>query len=279
MSVCGYRDREIYYDNVAFFPHSGKVGQTEDSYDFSVREMTHSSEKIQYLRVLPCLTCLDAQDLDVIGQSSNERRIPKNSVIFRESDPVRFFFIVRSGSIKLFKMSPEGRELIVKIIGPGDYFCCAPLYAGERYFVSSVALEDSSLIVIPSDDFKERVCGSMGDMGLKVVAGLCGRIRYLSNLIEDLTFKDVEQRLIAALLRLADEKSPEENIVSLSLTHQDIASMIGTVREVVSRTMSKLKKDGGVIESTIRGFTLDRTILSNLLRKKYPLPRDLQHPF
>jgi CRP/FNR family cyclic AMP-dependent transcriptional regulator len=237
--------------------------------------MNYNSETIQYLHVLPCLSGLGADELDIVRELSSPKKIRKNNILFDESDPVKSFFIVKSGSIKLYKTSPEGRELIVKILGPGDYFCCAPLYAGERYFVSAVALEDSSLIVIPSDDFKELICGSMGDMGLKIIAGLCGRIRYLSNLVEDLTFKDVEQRLMEALLRLAEEKSVEGNIVSLTLTHHDIASMIGTVREVVSRTMSKLKKEGVIVESTPKGFKLDREMLSKLLSKRPPFLSDI----
>ena len=173
--------------------------------------------------------------------------------------------MVTSGRVKLFKSSPEGRELAIKIMGPNDYFCCAPLYLDGRYSVSAVAMEDSSLVLIPVEDFKEMLNANVSEIGFRLISGLCSKIKYLSNLVGTLTFKDVEQRVILTLLRFAEEKSSEDNLVFLSLTHQDIASMTGTVREVVSRTMSRLKKDGIITDSSFRGFVIDKERLSGLL--------------
>ncbi len=231
--------------------------------------MVHNRDTVESLRILPCLSGLRADELDSVVQLSHTKKIQKDTVLFQESEAARSFFIVKSGSIKLFKISPEGRELVVKILGPGDHFCCAPLYAGDIYFVSAVAVENSSVMIIPSAEFKDLIRKSVGEIGFRIVTSLCNRVRYLSKLLEDLTFKDVDQRLIITLLRLAEEKSPEENLVSLSLTHNALASMIGTVREVVSRSMSKLKREGGISESAIRGFRVDKRVLSELLGGRY----------
>lgn len=228
------------------------------------------SEIIHDLQVLPCLAGLSSEDLAAIGRMTNFRKIRKNEVLFEETEAVQYFFIVRAGSVKLSKNSQEGKELIVKIMGPGDYLCCAPLYAGGRHFMSAVAREDSALLAIPAVSFKEFLSGSLGPMGLKIIGGLCGRISYLSNLMEDLTFKDVEQRVMLALMRLAEEKSPSDRMTALTVTHQDIASMTGTVREVVSRTMSRLKKEHVVTDSSAKGFTVDKERLLWHLFKKYP---------
>ncbi len=227
--------------------------------------MTQVSEIGIDLRRLPCLSGLKEEDLASIGEMAVLKTVSRNEVLFEESEPMRSFFIVRNGAVKLYKTSSEGRELIVKIIGRGDYFCCAPIYAGGSYFVSAKAVEDTSLIVIPADQFKEMLCSGLNEIGLRILSGLCSRIRYLSNLVEDLTFKDVEQRATTALLRLAEEKAPEDTIVSLKITHQDIASMSGTVREVVSRIMSRLKKEGVITDSSIRGFKLNKESLSRLI--------------
>ena len=80
----------------------------------------------------------------------------------------------------------EGRELIIKIMGPGDYFCCAPLCSGGNYMVRGIALEDSTLIVIPSQTFMTVLRNSVGETGWKIISGLCKRIHYLSGLLEDL---------------------------------------------------------------------------------------------
>ena len=119
--------------------------------------------------------------------------------------------------------------------------------------------------MIPARYFKEMINSSVSGMGLRIITGLCNKIKYLSNLVENLTFKDVEQRVMVSLLRLAEEKSPQDNIVSLSITHQDIASMVGSVREVVSRTMSRLKKERIIVDSNIKGFKIDKERLSRLI--------------
>jgi CRP/FNR family transcriptional regulator len=232
----------------------------------SVSEINHD------LRILPCLSGLGDDDLAIIGRRAELKRITRNDVLFSESDPVRFFFVLRTGAVKLFKTSKDGRELIIRTMKPGDYFCCAPLFDGERSLANAVAVEDSTLIVIPSDKFKEMLCGSVGEIGLKVIVSLCAKIKHLSSLVEDLTFKDVEHRVLMTLLSLSEERSPKENVVALSVSHHDIASMTGTVREVVSRVMSRLKKEGIITESSIRSFKIDKERLSSVLNKRYPLP-------
>jgi CRP/FNR family transcriptional regulator len=231
--------------------------------------MEQISELINDLRTLPCLAYLRKEELSLIGEQTQIRRFQKNDIIFKESDRVNFFFIVRTGRIKLFKTSSEGKELIINIIEQNNHFCCAPLYTGERHFVNAVALEDSTLILIPTQDFKAMLSSSIDEMGLRIITGLCSRIKHLSNLVGDLTFKDVEERVMISLLRLAVEKSPDERIVPLRVTHHDIASMTGTVREVVSRIMSRLKKEGVITDSGIRGFKVDKDRLADTLNRKY----------
>lgn len=224
--------------------------------------MSEYSGMVEDIRILPCLACLGNEELLNISEISRMQDLEKNSRLFEATEPVKSLFVVKKGSIKLSKISSKGRELIMKTLGPGDYFCCAPLYAGGKYFVSATALEDSTLVVIPADRFKKMLWGGMNDMGLRVVMGLCKRIKYLSGFIENLSFKDVEQRVLETLVRLAEERETEDNFVHLALTHQDIASMVGTVREVVSRVIAKLRREGIVVESTSKGCTVDKTELS-----------------
>lgn len=223
-------------------------------------------ETIPDLRTLPCLSVLKEDELSLIGEQAHVSTFLKNEILFRETDPLTFIFIVKTGRIKLFKTSHEGRELTIKLLGPHEYFCCAPLYLDGKYSVSAMAMEDSAVVMIPSKDFKEIISVSVSEIGLRVIRGLCSKIKYLSVLAENLSFKDVEQRIIFALSRLAEEKSPDNNIVSLAVSHQDIASMTGTVREVVSRTMMKLKKEKVIVDSSARGFTVDKEKLSRLLQ-------------
>lgn len=225
------------------------------------------SEIIHDLRTFPCLSGLKNEDLAAMGEQAHIRTFQKHGILFREGDTANFIFIVKTGRIKLFKTSPEGRELSIKILRPSEYFCCAPLYLDGKYSVSAMATEDSAVVMIPSKDFKEIIGVSVSEIGLRIIRGLCSKIKYLSVLAENLSFKDVEQRILTALLHLSEEKAPKENIVSLSVSHQDIASMTGTVREVVSRIMSRLKKEGIIVDSNAKGFKIDKERLSRLLKQ------------
>jgi CRP/FNR family transcriptional regulator len=234
--------------------------------------MSSISEINRDLKILPCLSVLGDEHLSYISEKAFAKRFARNEAIFVESDSMKFFFVVRSGAIKLFKTSKEGREIVVKIIGPGEFSCCAPLYTDdERFFMNAVAIEDSVIVMVPADSFKKMLNSNVNPIGLKIISGLCMKIKYLSKLVEDLTFKDVEQRIILTLLRIAEEKASEESIVALTVTHQDIASMTGTVREVVSRTMARFKKEGVIASSSARGFKIDKDRLSRLLKRKYPI--------
>lgn len=227
--------------------------------------MGNTAEIIDDLRVIPCMSHLREHELYILGNGVQIREYSKNDILFKESDQIKYFFMVRRGSVKLYKTSPDGKEMIINIIRQNDHFCCAPLCIGDKSFVNAVVLEDSLLLLIPAKNFKEILAGSMGEMGLRVVSGLCGKIRHLSKLVGDLTFKDVEQRVTEALLKCAEEKSSSGNIVQLTLSHQEIASMTGTVREVVSRTIAKLKKDRSIIDSSVKGFKVDKKKLINRL--------------
>ncbi len=230
--------------------------------------MNHCPRIMHDLLVLPCLSGLKEGELAFMEQMARLKRITKNNILFEETEPVKFFFVVKQGMVKLYKTSKEGRELIVKVMGPREYFCCAPLYTGSSYFVGAVALEDTLLITIPAEEFKKALKNEVTATGWKIISGLCSKIRHLSSLVEDLTFKDVEERVINTLVRLADERAPGSKTASLQLTHQDIASMTGTVREVVSRTMSRLKKEGIIIDSSVKGFTINKEGLVRLLQRR-----------
>lgn len=220
--------------------------------------MNFTSEVLDDLRSLPCLSGLGNNDLAVMGEMTRIREIERNEALFEESEPAKFFFVLKTGTVKLYKTSTEGRELIIKIMGPGDYFCCAPLCTGGNYMVRGIALEKSTLIVIPSQTFLTVLRDSVGKTGWKIISTLCKRVHYLSGLLEDLAFKDVEKRVMTTLLSLSDKAPDQDGFVSLQVSHQEVASMTGTVREVVSRTMSKLKKEGIVTHTSVKGFTIDR---------------------
>jgi CRP/FNR family transcriptional regulator len=230
--------------------------------------MNPLTEVLDGLRSFPCLSGLGKDDLLFMGKLTKIKKINRNEVLFEETDQAKFFFVLKSGTVKLYKTSQEGRELVIRIMGLGDYFCCAPLCSGGYYMVRAIAIEDTTLIVIPSEAFINALRNTVSETGWKIITGLCNKIYFMSSLIEDLAFKDVEKRVMATLLTLSSQMPQQGELISFQLSHQDVASMTGTVREVVARTMSKLKKEGVVTHTSVKGFTIDRARLSMLLNKQ-----------
>ena len=129
---------------------------------------------------------------------------------------------------------------------PGSSFAELPVFDGGRYPASASALEDAEVIFISRQDF-QNYCRAHPDVALKVLAVVGSRLRRLVGIIEELSFTTVRQRLIAVLLRLAQESgTPTKQGLRLDLggSHQDLAAQIGTVRELVSRNLSRLQAEG-----------------------------------
>ncbi|KJU86671.1 Crp/FNR family transcriptional regulator [Candidatus Magnetobacterium bavaricum] len=218
------------------------------------------------LQCMPCLAAFSEDELSAMQSKAVRKKCCRNDYLFWEGDEIKFVFVVESGHIKLFKTSGEGREIVIRVMKAGDYFCCAPLYADRKNMVNAIALEDTSLVLIPTEFFHETIYSGLTPMGARVLSTICDRVKHLSGIIESLTFKDVVKRVLMILLNAANDKDPDSNIVSLSLTHQEMASMIGTVREVVSRTISRLRKEKIVVDSTSREFKVNKQLIIEALK-------------
>jgi len=220
--------------------------------------ITSGMFSVEEIRVLPCLSLFEDDEVDCLKEWIEVRSCKKDEVLFSEQEPVRYVFIVRAGRIKLFKSSSDGKELVIRIMRAGDYFCCASVLSDGKHLVNGIAMEESEVLMIPSEFFKNRLFEGVNPVVKRIIKGLCGRIRYLSQLVEDITFMNVEGRILHLLDRVAKDSFEDgSDEVTLSFTHQDIAAMTGTVREVVSRVMSKLKKENVIVKSTLRGFTVN----------------------
>ena len=208
------------------------------------------------------------EDYAIIGKKAELKHISKNDVLFLEGEPVKFLFILEEGGIKLSNISEDGRELIIRVMKPRDYFCCAPLLTGGKSLVDATAIDDSTIITIPCDYFLKILFKGTNEISKKVITTLCSKIEHLSNIIKDITFKDVEHRIILSLLKLVEERVPEDNEVTLKVTHQVLASMAGTAREVVSRTLLRLRKEGVITDANPRSIGVNKERLVRFLSGK-----------
>lgn len=175
-----------------------------------------------------------------------KRHFGRGEALFSEGDPCHGLFVVAIGRIRIFKLSPSGREQLLAVEGPGSSFAELPVFDGGVYPASASALEDTEVLFISRKDF-QNYCREHPEVALKVLAVVGSRLRRLVGIIEDLSFTTIRQRLISLLLRLAQGAgtATKQGVrVELTTTHQDLAAELGTVRELVSRNLSRLQAEG-----------------------------------
>lgn len=198
------------------------------------------------LRKTPLFANLTETEMRALCARANNKQFHRGELLFNEGDACTGLFLVASGKIRIFKMSAAGREQVLAIEGPGSSFAELPIFDGGNYPASASALEDSEVLFISRKDF-QNFCREHPEVALKVIAVVGSRLRRLIGIIEDLSFTTVRQRLIALILRLTQARgtpSKEGIHVELTKTHQDLAAELGTVRELVSRNLSRLQAEG-----------------------------------
>jgi CRP/FNR family transcriptional regulator, cyclic AMP receptor protein len=198
------------------------------------------------LRKTQLFASLTESEMRTLCARVSKRHFGCGETLFSEGDPCHGLFVVATGRIRIFKLSPSGREQVLAIEGPGSSFAELPVFDGGVYPASASALEDAEVLFISRKDF-HNYCREHPDVALKVLAVVGSRLRRLVGIIEDLSFTTVRQRLISLLLRLAQGSgtSTKHGIrVELTTTHQDLAAELGTVRELVSRNLSRLQAEG-----------------------------------
>jgi len=206
--------------------------------------MTENTETI--LRKTALFANLTKTEMIALAGQVSSRHFERGALLFSEGDTCAGLFLVASGKIRIFKLSAAGREQIVAVEGPGSSFAELPVFDGGNYPASASALEDAEVLFISRKNF-QNFCREHPEVALKVIAVVGSRLRRLVGIIEDLSFTTVRHRLIALILRLtqASGTASKEGVrVELTKTHQDLAAELGTVRELVSRNLSRLQAEG-----------------------------------
>ncbi|MBW6511879.1 MAG: Crp/Fnr family transcriptional regulator [Desulfuromonadaceae bacterium] len=212
----------------------------------------------ELLKKCPLFAGTDDADLAALQGVCTIREHSRGDLLFSEGEEARGFYVVASGKVKVYKLSPEGKERILHIVHPGDTFAEAAIFADGAYPAHAEPLEKSQLMFFPKRDFLS-LLSSNPRIALNMIAGLSRFLRQFATQIESLTFKDVPARLAHYLLELAGE---ECSVVQLPISKAQLASNLGTVGETLSRTLRKLADDA-VIEvngRTINILDADRLI-------------------
>jgi CRP/FNR family cyclic AMP-dependent transcriptional regulator len=166
--------------------------------------------------------------------------------VFGEGETCTGLYVVESGHIRIFKSSAGGREQVLSIDGPGSSVAELPVFDGGSYPASVTAVDDATLLFVSKQDFQS-LCLAHPEVALKVLRVVGARLRRLVGIIEELSFTTVRHRLASFLLRLAKKegKRTSEGVeIVMPVSNQELASQIGTVRELVSRNLSRLQGEG-----------------------------------
>ena len=170
-----------------------------------------------------------------------EKRFAPDGMLFWEGEDCAGIFLIVQGSVKIFRTSPSGREVMLAIQEAPSTVAELPLFDGGPYPASVRAVEPVVCLFINKDDFQQ-VCRQYPEVALKVLAVVGRRLRNLVGLVEAMTFGSVTQRL--ARLLLDASKAAGADTFDLPVTHQELASRLGTVREVVSRNLGRFRAQG-----------------------------------
>ena len=208
-----------------------------------------SPQRIELAGVLErtaLLSNLSQQELQLLAARTVRKHLSEGELLFSEGEPCSGLHIIAQGKVRIFKTSVGGREQVLALNGPGESVAELPVFDGGPYPASAMAVEDTEIAFISRRDF-HGYCLEHPEVALKVLTVVGGRLRRLVGIIEELSFTTIRQRLISALLKLAqtEGKKTERGIeFQLPATHQELASQLGTVRELISRNLMRLQAEG-----------------------------------
>jgi CRP/FNR family transcriptional regulator len=227
------------------------------------------SNTLDVISHIPLFHGLPPDQLEALAQIALPKHFQKGQIIFSEGDEADGFYVVVEGTVKILKLSVEGKEHILHIFESGEPFGEVPVFAGEQFPAHAEAIAESRLLFFPIEDFINLI-KQVPSLALNMLATLSARLRQFTIKIEHLSLKEVPGRLAAYLLYLSDERG-EQDSVHLSISKQQLASLLGTIPETLSRILAKMAKDGFIEMDGRHIVIIDRPRLEELATMGKPL--------
>lgn len=205
---------------------------------------------------------LDDAHLEELVSRSRRRRYDARQTVFLEGDKAQGLYVVVSGRVKVFKTSPKGREQTLMMMGPGEPVGEVAVLSGESYPASAETLEPTEALYVPRQAFLDMV-GREPEVAMRLLSALSARLRSFATLIEDLSLREVGERLAAYLLSLATEGRADE-VVELDVSKTELSAAVGTVPETLSRAFQQLSRAGAVETQGRKVHIKDRKVLERM---------------
>jgi CRP/FNR family transcriptional regulator len=191
---------------------------------------------------IPLFQGLPKEHIKALAGIVKEQRFERGEIIFSEGEEGTGLFVVDRGRVKVYKLSPEGKEQTLHIFGPGEPFGEVPVFAGERFPAHAEALEKSRVFFFPRDEFAGLIQQDPS-LALNMLAVLARRLRRFTAMVEDLSLKEVPGRLAGYLLSLNEDRGLEGR-VDLQIRKGQLASLLGTSPETLSRILARMTQAG-----------------------------------
>lgn len=217
---------------------------------------------LDIISAIPLFEGLPRDQLQDLARIAVEKQFAKGHLIFSEGDEADGFFVVIDGLIKIFKLSFEGKEHILHLFGPCEPFGEVPVFAGQDFPAHAEAVAESRLAFFPKNAFTALIQKNPS-LALNMLAVLSARLRQFTIKIEHLSLKEVPGRLAAYLLYLS-EKNESTKAVDLDISKQQLAALLGTIPETLSRILAKMTKQGLIQVNGRHIKMLDRPGLETL---------------
>jgi CRP/FNR family transcriptional regulator, cyclic AMP receptor protein len=200
----------------------------------------------ELLRQVPVFADLSDPDIEALSRLCTRRRYPKDTVVFFENEEGDFFFMIVEGRIKVTILGDDGREIILSVLGPGDFFGEMALLDNEPRSATAIAAEETELLCLHRNDLQTVLTDNKAIL-TSFIKVLTSRLRKANHQISTLALLDVYGRVARVIMEMAKEEGrrlKDGRIAFRRATHQEIANRIGTTRETVTRMLKEIERQG-----------------------------------
>ncbi len=221
---------------------------------------------VELLRRCPLFAGLKEEDLKRIRAIASLRQIEKKEILFSDGEETKGFYVILSGRVKLFKVSPEGKEQILHIVNAPDAFAEAALFLEGTYPAFAEAMTDCQLLYFPKRDFIQLI-EKNPQLSINMIVTLSHYLKRFASLIEELSLKEVSSRIAKYIIDLSMKSSKEgksSKEVELDLSKTQLALKLGTISETLSRTLAKMRAKRIIDVKKNRIIILNREALEEL---------------
>lgn len=220
------------------------------------------SELLDFLAETDIFHGLPSEQLAEIAQVARLQTFDKRETLFHQGEIGNGFYIVQTGRVKVFQLSASGREQILHVFSMGDHFAEVPAFDGQAFPASAEALEHTTVLFFPRQLFLA-LLEQNPSLAINMLKSAARHLRRFSHMIDDLSLKEVPGRLATHLLHLS-EQADQADWVKLNLSKRELASLLGTIPETLSRVLFRLSAEGLIVVEGTHIQLVDREALRDI---------------